>query len=191
MPTCWVIAGPNGAGKTTFALDYLPQIAKGLRFINADLIASGLSPLAPEQKTVAASRLFLHELKQALLEGEDFAFETTLSGRSYLNLVKRIKSEGWRIELIYLALPSMEMSVKRVAKRVVQGGHDIPLEAIKRRFSRSLNNLIYRFSPIVDYCVCFMNIGVQPIKVFQQYSGKPQMIFDEYNYQHLVRSANE
>lgn len=189
MRTCWIIAGPNGAGKTTFALDYLPQIAKGLRFINADLIASGLSPLAPEQQTVAASRLFLHELNEALLADKDFAFETTLSGRSYLNLVKRIKKEGWRVELIYLALPNKEMSAKRVAKRVVQGGHNIPFASIERRFSRSLSNLIYRFSPLVDYCVCFMNIGDVPIKIFHQYADKSRVVFDEHYYQHLIRSA--
>jgi hypothetical protein len=84
MPTCWIIAGPNGAGKTTFALRYLPEVAGCRRFINADLIAAGLSPLAPERELAAASRLFLHELEAAIKAGEDFAFETTLAGRTYL-----------------------------------------------------------------------------------------------------------
>ncbi len=87
MPTCWIIAGPNGAGKTTFALDYLPRIAQCSRFINADLIAAGLSPLAPERELLAASRLFLSEIDDAIGEREDFAFETTLAGRSYLKLI--------------------------------------------------------------------------------------------------------
>lgn len=87
MPTCWIIAGPNGAGKTTFALDYLPRIAQCSRFINADLIAAGLSPLAPERELLAASRLFLSEIDDAIREREDFAFETTLAGRSYLKLI--------------------------------------------------------------------------------------------------------
>jgi len=124
QPTCWIIAGPNGAGKTTFALNYLPQVAKCQNFINADLIAAGLSPLAPESRLLAASRLFLVEIRARLQARADFAFETTLSGRSYLKLISQMKSEGWRIELIYLALPSVAMSRFRVAERVAHGGHD-------------------------------------------------------------------
>lgn len=84
MPTCWIIAGPNGAGKTTFALAYLQQVAKCSRFVNADLIAAGLSPLAPERELLPAGRLFLHEIENCIAKGEDFAFETTLAGRGYL-----------------------------------------------------------------------------------------------------------
>ena len=93
MRTCWIIAGPNGAGKTTFALEYLPQVAGCTHFINADLIAAGLSPLAPERELLAASRLFLHEIEQRIAAREDFALETTLSGRSYLRLVRRLQNE--------------------------------------------------------------------------------------------------
>lgn len=106
MPTCWIIAGPNGAGKTTFALEYLPQVAGCTHFINADLIAAGLSPLAPERELLAASRLFLREIEQRIAAREDFAFETTLAGRTYLRLVERLHTDGWRVELIFLALPS-------------------------------------------------------------------------------------
>ncbi|WP_426212719.1 hypothetical protein [Massilia sp. TWP1-3-3] len=92
MPTCWIIGGPNGAGKTTFALEYLKQVATGMRFVNADLIAAGLSPLAPERELMAASRLFLQEMDSCIVQGEDFAFETTLAGRSYLKLVRRLRA---------------------------------------------------------------------------------------------------
>lgn len=122
MPTCWIIAGPNGAGKTTFALEYLPVVANCRHFINADLIAAGLSPLAPERQLLAASRLFLHEIEDCILARQDFAFETTLAGRSYLKLLQRLQAQGWRVELIYLALPSAEMSRLRVAERVAHGG---------------------------------------------------------------------
>jgi predicted ABC-type ATPase len=111
MPTCWIIAGPNGSGKTTFALQYLPQIAQCNRFINADLIAAGLSPLAPDRQLLAASRLFLKEIETSIQQQENFAFETTLSGRSYLKLIRRLRTQGWRTELIYLALPSPEISL--------------------------------------------------------------------------------
>jgi predicted ABC-type ATPase len=103
-PSCWIIAGPNGAGKTTFALQYLPAV-NCQHFINADLIAAGLSPLAPETGLIAASRLFLREIQNRIRAREDFAFETTLTGRSYLKLIRRLKSEGWRVELIYLVYP--------------------------------------------------------------------------------------
>ena len=134
MPTCWIIAGPNGAGKTTFALEHLPQVAACVRFINADLIAAGLSPLAPERELLAASRIFLGEIAQCIGSREDFAFETTLAGRSYLRLVERLRADGWRVELIYLALPSTEMSKQRVAERVAHGGHNIPAADIARAF---------------------------------------------------------
>ncbi len=106
---CRIIAGPNGAGKTTFALKYLPEVAAGSAFVNAcwTLIAAGLSPLAPEQQQMAASRLFLREIERSIQAGRDFAFETTLAGRGHLRLIERLRTHNWRVELIYLALPSV------------------------------------------------------------------------------------
>ena len=166
-----VIAGPNGAGKTAFALEYLPQVAHCSRFVNADLIAAGLSPLAPERGLRAASRLFLREIDNCVQQRDDFSFETTLAGRIYLKLVNHLRAEGWRAELIYLALPSIEMSKLRVAERVAHGGHDIPEVDIERRFSRSLANLLEMFSHQVDACRRFMNSGPVPMLVFQQQGG--------------------
>jgi predicted ABC-type ATPase len=185
MPTCWIIAGPNGAGKTTFALEYLPQVAQCSRFVNADLIAAGLSPLAPESELLAASRLFLTEIESCIQRRGDFAFETTLAGRSYLKLVRRLRADGWRVELIYLALPSMEMSRLRVAERVAHGGHNIPTADIKRRFARSLANLLELFSFAVDDCRCFMNSGELPELIFEQ-QGESRSIVDAAYYQHLL-----
>jgi predicted ABC-type ATPase len=169
MPICWIIAGPNGAGKTTFALEYLPIVARCLRLANADLIAAGLSPLAPERELLAASRLFLNEIEACIRQREDFAFETTLAGRAYLKLIARLRAEGWRVELVYLALPSVELSRFRVAERVAHGGHNIPATDIERRFPRSLANLLNLFSHQVDTCRCFMNSGTAPELVFEQY----------------------
>jgi predicted ABC-type ATPase len=185
MPTCWIIAGPNGAGKTTFALQYLPQIAQCSRFINADLIAAGLSPLAPERQLLAASRLFLREIETSIQQQENFAFETTLSGRSYLKLIRRLRTQGWRVELIYLALPSPEISRQRVAERVRHGGHNIPLADIERRFPRSLTNLLDLFSTEVDFCQCFMNNDAQQELVFEQ-EDESRNIVNEAHYQHLI-----
>lgn len=176
MPTCWIIAGPNGAGKTTFAMEYLPTVADCRRFINADLIAAGLSPLAPEQHLLAASRLFLHEIKDCIAARQDFAFETTLAGRSYIKLIERLQATGWRVELIYLALPSTEMSRLRVAERVAHGGHNIPEADLIRRFPRSLHNLLNVFAPKVNQAQCYMNNDASPELVFQQ-EGTIRTIF--------------
>ena len=128
-PICTIIAGPNGAGKTTFALKYLPEAADCHYFVNADLIASGLSPLAPEREYIAASRLLLKEIHRFVKRRETFAFETTLAGKTYLKFIRDLLDDGWLVQLIYLWLPSVEMSRDRVAERVAHGGHDIPDEA--------------------------------------------------------------
>lgn len=189
-PTCWIIAGPNGAGKTTFALEYLPQVAGCSHFINADLIAAGLSPLAPERELMAASRLFLREIEECIESREDFAFETTLAGRTYLRLVKRLRADGWRVELIYLALPSVEMSKLRVAERVAHGGHNIPAADIERRFPRSLRHLLNDFCHRVDSCNCFMNDGESPVLVFEQRGSDRAIVHDDY-YQLLLEEAQQ
>lgn len=154
-PTCWIIAGPNGAGKTTFAMEYLPKVTDCFHFINADLITAGLSPLAPEWELLTASRLFLHEIKARIATREDFAFERTLAGRTYLHLIERLRRDGWWVALIYLALPSVEMSKLRVAERVAHGGHNIPTAAIERRFPRSLRHLLNDFSYQVEHAHLF------------------------------------
>jgi predicted ABC-type ATPase len=187
-PICWIIAGPNGAGKTTFALEYLPKVAGCTHFINADLIAAGLSPLAPERELVAASRIFLKEIEERIGKREDFAFETTLAGRTYLRLIDRLRGDCWQVELIYLALPSVEMSKLRVAERVAHGGHDIPVPAIERRFPRSLRNLFNAFSHSVDCCICFMNDGEKPVLVFEQNGENRDILHMDY-YQLLEKEG--
>ncbi len=189
-PVCRIIAGPNGAGKTTFALKYLPQVAAGTAFVNADLIAAGLSPLAPEQQQqLAASRLFLQQIKHHVVQGRDFAFETTLSGRGYLRLVRRLRSAGWRVELLYLALPSVELSRLRVAERVAHGGHSIAPADIARRFPRSLRNLFDVYAGAVDHARCFLNSGPFPDIVFVQ-DGDKRTILNQTIYDQLVKEAN-
>ena len=133
-------------------------------------------------------RQFLAEVDACIKAFEDFAFETTLAGRSYLKLVRRLRAEGWRVELIYLALPSMEMSRLRVAERVAHGGHNIPLVDIDRRFARSLHHLLEVFSSEVDACRCFMNSGAVPELIFEQ-QGELRSIVDAIYYQHLLKEV--
>lgn len=188
MPTCWIIAGPNGAGKTTFALEYLPKVAGCTHFINADLIAAGLSPLAPERELIAASRILLKEISNCILNKSDFAIETTLAGRSYLKLIKDLKATGWNVEMIYLALPDVKMSQQRVVERVSHGGHNIPSRDIERRFPRSLKNLLNEFSYKVDSCFCYMNDGKKPILVFEQNKQNRKVHHNDY-YEILTYGA--
>jgi predicted ABC-type ATPase len=190
MPTCLIVAGPNGAGKTTFALEFLPKVKKYSHFINADLIAAGLSPLAPEQELINASKIFLKEVQNNISDKNDFAIETTLAGRSYLKLVKELKASGWIVELIYLALPTVELSKQRVVERVQHGGHNIPLKDIERRFSRSLKNLLNNFSPIVDSCLCFMNDNEAPVLVFEQ-KGQSRNVIHKQFYKALCKGAGQ
>ena len=166
-PTCWIIAGPNGAGKTTFALKYLPE-AGCQNFVNADLIAAGMSPLAPERERMSAGRLFLSEIQRHIRARQDFGFETTLAGRGYKRLIRRLRASGWRAELIYLALPDPEMAKVRVAERVRHGGHNIPVPDIERRFFRSWENLTEVYGALVDRTICFLNISETPEVVFTQ-----------------------
>jgi predicted ABC-type ATPase len=189
-PVCTIIAGVNGAGKTTFALKYLSETAHCRRFINADLIASGLSPLAPELKQMAASRLFLKEIKQAIYLRENFAFETTLSGKSYLSLIRNIQAEGWLVELIYLYLPDVQLSIERVAERVKHGGHDIPLESIIRRYPRSLHNLVNDYAPLCDTVICLDNSQELEKIIFVQ-NRQSVMVKDKLTYQKIIGINND
>jgi predicted ABC-type ATPase len=136
-----IIAGPNGAGKTTFARNFLPQEAHTLRFINADLIAAGLSPFDPESVAFKAARLMLKELDEYTRAGESFSFETTLSGTHYLQRIHEWKNLGYAIKLWFIKLSSPELAISRVAERVAQGGHNIPAEIIRRRYAAGLTNL--------------------------------------------------
>jgi predicted ABC-type ATPase len=189
VPVCRIIAGPNGAGKTTFALQYLPEVAPGSAFVNADLIAAGLSPLAPEHAMVTASRMFLRQIQQHISARRDFAFETTLSGRGYLRLIQRLRTDGWRVELLYLALPNVEISRLRVAERVAHGGHSIPADDINRRFPRSLTNFLNMYAGAVDRAHCFLNSGPVPDIVFVQH-GEHRAILDQSLYELLIAEAN-
>lgn len=149
-PTIIIIAGPNGAGKTTFAREFLPQEASCLTFINADLIAQGLSPFRPEEAAVRAARLLLEMIADCVKRGESFAIETTLSGRTYARMIPQGKHAGYQVALFFLQHPSEDLAVARVADRVAQGGHDIPEPVIRRRFHAGISNFHGLYKPLVD-----------------------------------------
>jgi predicted ABC-type ATPase len=158
-----MITGPNGAGKTTFARSFLPREASCLRFINTDLIAAGLSPFAPEAAALKARRLMLSEIEDCVRHKASFALETTLSGTSYQLKIREWRSLGYIVSLYFLSLPSPEMAISRVKERVRQGGHAIPDDVIRRRFTAGLRNFETIYKKEVDSWVKFNNMGDQPI----------------------------
>jgi len=169
-PRCIVIAGPNGAGKTTFAREFLPKDAGILHFVNADLIAAGLSPLEPSAAQVAAARIFLEELDRLAGARVDFAFETTLSGRGYMERLQRWKAAGYRVEIVFLKLPNVQLALKRVALRVKQGGHHVPEADVRRRFVRGWLNFETVYKGIVDGWIVFDNTG-ETLKLIDRSHG--------------------
>ncbi len=161
-PRILIIAGPNGAGKTTFAKTFLPEEAQCLRFLNADLIAAGLSPFAPEVAAIKAGRLIIEEMAALSAAGESFAFETTLSGLAYIQHIKKWQKLGYHVSLFFLALNSADLAVERVAWRVSQGGHNILKEVIHRRFKAGLHNFKQYYCPLVNSWALYDNSGAEP-----------------------------
>lgn len=160
-----IIAGPNGAGKTTFAREYLPNEANCPIFINADLIAAGLAPFAPETAAIKAARLMLSEIKANVKAGNSFAFETTLSGKAYAKDIADWKKLGYHITLVFLSLPYAEFAIQRVAARVAAGGHNIPEATISRRFKAGISHFEKLYKPLADTWALYDNAGEQPILI--------------------------
>jgi len=167
MKRCYVIAGPNGAGKTTFATTFLPGEGDCLNFINADLIAEGLSPLDPESVALEAGKVMLRRIEAAVARGKSFAFETTFSGLNYVRRIKRWKSVGYEIIIYFLTLPTEEMALERVRLRVAAGGLSVPEDTVRRRFRRGRANLEKHYKPIADAWVVYDNSGDTPVVVEQ------------------------
>jgi predicted ABC-type ATPase len=145
-----IIAGPNGAGKTTFARELLPNEANTPTFINADLIARGLDPFQPERAAFRAGRMMLEMIGACVARGENFAFETTLSGRGYARMIPRWQEQGYWVTLIFLRVSSPEVAIGRVRQRVQEGGHDVPEDVIRRRFYAGWQNFENIYRGLVD-----------------------------------------
>jgi predicted ABC-type ATPase len=158
-----VLAGPNGAGKTTFAREFLVNEARCPSFVNADLIAAGLSPFRPELFAVRAGRLMVQLIREHAARGDSFAFETTLADRTYARWIPRWQSTGYRVSLWFLALPSAEAAIARVAERVRQGGHGVPDEVVRRRYPAGVENFEKVYKALVDDWVLFDNSGDEPL----------------------------
>lgn len=157
-----IIAGPNGAGKTTFAEEFLPNEAACPTFINADLIAAGLSPFAPDLAAIKAGRLMLAEIARHARRGDSFAFETTLSGRRYARQIPEWRATGYRVKLFFLRLDSPEMAISRVQQRVALGGHAVADAVVRRRYESGWRNFTDVYRPLVDQWALYDNAGSKP-----------------------------
>lgn len=171
-PKLYVIAGPNGAGKTTFARTFLPAYVGCRQFVNADLIAGGLSPFAPETAAFSAGRLMLEQIRSLGARSRDFGFETTLSGRSYLPLLRSLKARGYSIHLFFLWIPSVELALARIAGRVREGGHNVPDAVVRRRFAKGLSNLFRVYRPLLDSWTIFDNSSEEPCVIASEADGE-------------------
>jgi predicted ABC-type ATPase len=187
-PTVYIIGGPNGAGKTTFAAEFLPRFVECREFLNADLIAAGLSPFAPETQNIRAGKLLLARIKELSEGKKDFGFETTLAGRGYLSMIKKMKDNGFRIILFFLWLPTSDFAVTRVQNRIRQGGHAVPESVIRRRFKVGLRNLFHLYQSQVDAWWLYDGSKLPP-KVIAKKDDNDLMLLDSGLFEQIRRSV--
>ncbi len=189
MPNLYIIAGCNGAGKTTASYTVLPEILNCKEFINADEIAKGLSPFQPEKVAIQSGRIMLKRIDELLTSKADFAFETTLSSKSYVNTVKEAQEYGYSVTLIYFWLNTVDLAKERVKDRVAEGGHNIPTEVIERRYKLGLENLFKRFIPIVDYWMIFDNSSNHSNLISEGGRDEENKVYDKEIWETLNSAA--
>jgi len=170
-PNLYIVAGPNGAGKTTFAREFLPNYAECSEFVNADLIAGGLSPFYPERVAIRAGRLMLEQMRLLAGQNRDFGFETTLAGKSYVHFLTNLKAQGYRIHLYFLWIKNVDIAIERIADRVRRGGHSVPEDIVRRRFSRGIPNFFNLYRSLLDFWVIFDNSTEDPVMIAYEEDG--------------------
>lgn len=190
LPKLYIIAGCNGAGKTTASFTILPEVLGCKEFINADEIAKGLSPFQPESVAMQAGRIMLARMDELLQKGETFAFETTLATKSYKQKIEWAQANGYEVTLLFFWLDSPNIAKERVAQRVAEGGHSIPLETIERRYYNGIANLFTIYIDIVDICYIFDNSEGRKELIAQKERHKDIVIYnnDKFN---LMKNNDE
>ena len=181
----YIIAGCNGAGKTTASFTILVDMLDCKEFVNADEIAKGLSPFQPEKVAFESGRIMLNRINELLAKGVDFSFETTLSTKSYKNLVVKAVQLGYKVTLLFFWLQSVELAIERVKTRVLEGGHDIPEDVIARRYARGIQNLFDIYLEIVDFALVFDNSFGNHQLIAKTNHLKEIVMVDEMRFQKL------
>jgi predicted ABC-type ATPase len=187
----YIIAGCNGAGKTTASFTILPEMLNCREFVNADSIAAGLSPFNPESVAIEAGRLMLSRIQELMKTAVDFAFETTLSTRSYVSLVKEAQSIGYSVTLLFIWLDSPVIAIQRVAERVIKGGHNIPQDVIERRYYRGIFNLMNLYIPICDSWLIVGNKDVVPELIAKGAFNSENTILNSYIWNTILAQNKE
>lgn len=175
-PVCHIVAGPNGSGKSTFALQYLPEFAGSIEYVNPDLMAQGLSPVDIRLSAIKAGKLALGRVAELIELGVSFGFETTLSGRGHLKLIARAKAAGFAVHLYYLWMPARALLPVRIRHRVLEGGHDVPQDDVMRRYSRSVAN-VSAYSELADELIVFDAVGSRPMPILRR--NGCEIVYDE------------
>ena len=178
MKRLYIISGCNGAGKTTASYTILPEMLDCNEFVNADEIAKGLSPFNPNEVAIKAGRLMLTRIDELLENGVDFAFETTLATRSYVNTVKKAQEKGYLVTVLYFWLNSPELAVERVRIRVKEGGHNIPEKTIRRRYDLGISNMFNLYIPVADYWM-FIDNSKTPFEILAEGQGEKEVVKNE------------
>ncbi|MDA3878877.1 MAG: zeta toxin family protein [Prolixibacteraceae bacterium] len=186
----YIISGCNGAGKTTASYTVLPEMLNCEEFVNVDEIAKGLSPFNPDKAAIEAGKLMLKKMHTLIAAKKDFAFETTLSPRSYVNLVQLAHDSGYHITLLFFWLNSVDLAVERVKSRVREGGHDIAEHVIKRRYKTGLINLFQRYIPVCDYWMIFDNSNLKAEFVAEGYLNNGRIIKNNSIFEQIFQTYN-
>jgi len=186
MPNLYIISGCNGAGKTTASYSVLPDMLDCKEFVNADEIARGLSPFQPDKVAIEAGRIMLKRISELLAQKVDFAFETTLSSKSYRNFVKEAQLKGYFVTLVYFWLNSVDLAIARVGKRVLAGGHNIPESTIRRRYRSGILNLSSIYIPICNYWMIVDNTEYPSKLVAEGFQNTDKQVYRQDIYNQII-----
>ena len=186
MPKLYIIGGCNGAGKTTASYTMLPEMLNCKEFVNADSIASGISPFQPESVAFKAGRLMLKRINRLIKNKADFGIETTLSTRSYAQKIKECKKLGYEVILVFFWLYSPELAIQRVKERVKKGGHSVPENVIRRRYKRGLKNLFSKFMSLSDYWLVIDNSQTNPLIVSEGIETEVKFVYNKKIWSHII-----
>ena len=191
MPNLYIIAGCNGAGKTTASYTILPEMLNCKEFVNADSIATGLSPFNYEGVAFEAGKIMLQRIHQLTSEKVDFAFETTLAAKNYVQRIKAAKTYGYEITLLYFWLSSPELAKQRVASRVKKGGHNVASQIIERRYHRGIFNLFNLYIPVCDNWMIIDNIDAVPDVVAYQLNARKKVILNNDIWEIIITQSKQ
>ena len=191
MPHMIIVAGPNGAGKSTAAPALLQEALQVDDFVNADVIAQGLSAFQPEKEAIRAGRIMLARIHALAEKGANFAFETTLASRTFARWMSRLKKENYQFHLAFLWLKDVDLAISRVRERVKLGGHAIPEETIRRRYHSGIRNFFNLYKPLLDHWQFYDNSNLNDLSLIASSVDKEVVVENSIIWEKLQESYND